>query len=207
MSQQSIKDIDDILPQTQCQQCSFAGCLPYAKALHEGTTTIDRCAPGGIKTMESLAASLAIDPAPYYESTEQQYQPPSVAAIREAECIGCMKCINACPVDAIIGSGKVMHTVLTDICTGCNLCVEPCPMDCIDMLPAQNIPPAAASRQRYNQRQYRLSREKIQSRKQFKQAKQVNQTATMDIADRKKAYIEAAIKRSKANKESKQHHE
>ncbi len=195
----SVKDIDDLLPQTQCQQCSFQGCLPYATALIEGSTTIDRCAPGGVRTMEALAKTLHQDPTPYYDSTKAHYQPPTLAKIREAECIGCTKCITACPVDAIIGSGKKMHTVLSDICTGCRLCVEPCPVDCIDLIPdtADPADKANLSRQRYQQREHRLTTEKSLARKQFQAAKKV-----AAVGDGKQDYIAAAMERSLAKRKS-----
>ena len=130
-----IVDIDDLLPQTQCGQCGHPGCRPYAEAIADGQP-INRCPPGGQATIDALAQllgveSLALDPEHGTENSEI-----SVAYIREDECIGCTKCIQACPVDAIVGAPKLMHTVIVDQCTGCDLCVEPCPVDCIDMLPA-----------------------------------------------------------------------
>ena len=129
-----IVDIDDLLPQTQCGQCGHPGCRPYAEAIADGQP-INRCPPGGQATIDALAQllgveSLALDPEHGTENSEI-----SVAYIREDECIGCTKCIQACPVDAIVGAPKLMHTVIVDQCTGCDLCVEPCPVDCIDMLP------------------------------------------------------------------------
>jgi len=129
-----IVDIDDLLPQTQCGQCGHPGCRPYAEAIADGQP-INRCPPGGQATIDALAQllgvkSLALDPEHGTENPEI-----SVAYIREDECIGCTKCIQACPVDAIVGATKLMHTVIVDQCTGCDLCVEPCPVDCIDMLP------------------------------------------------------------------------
>lgn len=134
----SVKAIDAILPQTQCGECGYAGCLPYAKALAQGTASIDLCPPGGVKVLKNLGALLNIDPTHYEKKVLEQTRAPSIAVIREAECIGCTKCIQACPVDAIVGTGKKMHTVLADECTGCGLCVEPCPVDCIDMLATQS---------------------------------------------------------------------
>lgn len=130
-----IVDIDDLLPQTQCGQCGHPGCRPYAEAIADGQP-INRCPPGGQTTIDALARllgveSLTLDPEHGAEKSET-----SVAYIRENECIGCTKCIQACPVDAIVGATKLMHTVIVDQCTGCDLCVEPCPVDCIDMLPA-----------------------------------------------------------------------
>ena len=126
-----VEKIDALLPQTQCGQCGYPGCRPYAEAINQGDA-INKCPPGGDATIQALADLLGRDPAPLDgEATDED----TVAYIREAECIGCTKCIQACPVDAIIGAAKQMHTVIEDECTGCDLCVAPCPVDCIDMLP------------------------------------------------------------------------
>lgn len=128
---QSLADrIDDLLPQTQCGQCGFGGCRPYAEALARGEVDLNRCPPGGTSGIRALAALLdrplrPLDPACGIE------KPAVVALIDEAACIGCTKCIQACPVDAIIGAPKHMHTVIAELCTGCELCVPPCPVDCI----------------------------------------------------------------------------
>jgi electron transport complex protein RnfB len=127
-----VDQIDAILPQTQCGQCGFPGCRPYAESIANGGA-INKCPPGGESTIKTLADLLDIEPQPLdaEHGTEQSQQ---VAVIREDECIGCTKCIQACPVDAILGSAKHMHTVIGTECTGCDLCVEPCPVDCIDMV-------------------------------------------------------------------------
>lgn len=130
----TIEDIDAILPQTQCGQCGYNGCLPYAEALVNKGEKINRCPPGGVKGLLLLGKLLNQDPTPYIEELRAQEQPPRVAIIDENACIGCMKCIQACPVDAIVGTSKRMHTVIEDECTGCGLCVAPCPVDCIDMV-------------------------------------------------------------------------
>jgi len=121
--------INDLLPQTQCGQCGYPGCKPYAQAIAEGDA-INKCPPGGAATIAALAELLDVEPLPLDAAEET---PPRVAYIREAECIGCTKCIRACPVDAIVGAAKLMHTVIADECTGCDLCLEPCPVDCIEM--------------------------------------------------------------------------
>src|SRR3990167_9186718 len=131
------EQIDALLPQTQCGLCGYKGCRPYAEALSMGKETIDRCPPGGVATLQQLAELLNQDAAPYVAAMQQKEKPPVVAKIREEECIGCTKCIQACPVDAILGAAKLMHTVIADECTGCDLCVEPCPVDCIDMIPVK----------------------------------------------------------------------
>jgi electron transport complex protein RnfB len=126
-----IDQIEDLLPQTQCGQCGHPGCRPYAEAIAEGEA-INRCPPGGEATIHALADLLDVEALPL---DAEDVNVPSVAYIREDECIGCTKCIQACPVDAILGAAKQMHTVIASECTGCDLCVEPCPVDCIDMIP------------------------------------------------------------------------
>jgi electron transport complex protein RnfB len=128
--------INALLPQTQCGQCGHPGCRPYAAAIAMGEA-INRCPPGGDSTIRSLARLLAQNPRPL-DATHGKEDIRKVAYIREPECIGCTKCIQACPVDAIVGSAKHMHTVIVSECTGCDLCVAPCPVDCIDMIPLRN---------------------------------------------------------------------
>ena len=125
--------INAIMPQTQCGQCGYPGCRPYSEAIAQGEA-INKCPPGGETVIQQLADLLDVEPLPL-DAEHGEEKPKSFAHIREAECIGCTKCIQACPVDAILGAAKHMHTVITDECTGCDLCVEPCPVDCIDMLP------------------------------------------------------------------------
>ena len=127
-----VEELDAILPQTQCGQCGYPGCKPYAKAIAHGEK-IDLCPPGGSAVMKQLAERMGIEPTSGV--TEEPVK--LVAIIREDECIGCTKCIQACPVDAILGAAKQMHTVIEHECTGCELCVAPCPTDCIDMISPQ----------------------------------------------------------------------
>ena len=129
--------VNQLLPQTQCGQCGYAGCRPYAEAIVAGQA-INRCPPGGQRTIKKLAA-LTGRPVTALDTRHGWHLPERVAIIREAECIGCTKCIQACPVDAIVGAPKRMHTVISADCTGCDLCVEPCPVDCIDMVPLHSI--------------------------------------------------------------------
>ncbi len=126
-----VEKIDAILPQTQCGQCGFPGCKPYAEAISRGDADINRCPPGGEEGVRRLAELLGVEPKPLGEGLK--HKPKSVAVIDENLCIGCTLCIQACPVDAIVGAAKQMHTVLADACTGCELCVQPCPVDCIHM--------------------------------------------------------------------------
>jgi len=128
------EQIDQLLPQTQCAQCGYPGCKPYAAAIANDNAPINQCPPGGEATVAALAKLLnkeviALNPQYGIES------PAVIAIIREDECIGCTLCIKACPVDAIVGAAKQMHTVIVDHCTGCELCVPPCPVDCIDLVP------------------------------------------------------------------------
>lgn len=153
--------LDAALPQTQCTKCGYPGCRPYAEALASGLADIDQCPPGGEETVGRLAdllgrAVMPLNPA-YGE-----YRPPQAAFIDEALCIGCVKCIDACPVDAIVGAAKFMHTVIADWCTGCELCIPPCPVDCISLVPAARLPDACLSRERHAFRAGRLAREEAE---------------------------------------------
>jgi len=135
-----VNRINQALPQTQCGQCGHPGCLPYARAISLGEAS-NRCPPGGTETLIELA-NLLNEPIRDLDPAHGQFKEYSVAVIREDECIGCTKCIQACPVDAILGGPKLMHSVIESECTGCDLCVEPCPVDCIDMVnkPATPLP-------------------------------------------------------------------
>jgi electron transport complex protein RnfB len=137
----SARDIEALLPQTQCTRCGYAGCQPYAEAIAAGLAEINQCPPGGAATISALAtllgrASLPLNPANGAEG------PELVAQIDEETCIGCARCLPPCPVDAIVGASKQMHTVVLALCTGCELCVAPCPVDCIAMVPRDSLPAA-----------------------------------------------------------------
>ena len=127
--------IDRVLPQTQCAQCGFPGCRPYAEAIARGDADINQCPPGGEAGIAALAQLLGRAAKPL-SSAHGVEKDPGIAIIDESICIGCTKCIQACPVDAIVGAPKLMHTVLVAECTGCELCIAPCPVDCISMVPA-----------------------------------------------------------------------
>ena len=131
-----VDQIDAILPQTQCGQCGFAGCRPYAEAIAAGTADINQCPPGGEAGIRALADLLGRDFVPLNED-HGEHKGKHVAIIDENVCIGCTLCIQACPVDAILGAAKQMHTVIESECTGCELCVAPCPVDCIHMVPVR----------------------------------------------------------------------
>lgn len=199
----SVKEIDAVLPQTQCGECGYSGCLPYAEALAQGKTTINKCPPGGVATVTDLGVLLKIDPAPYYEEAFANTRTPSVAVIREADCIGCTKCIKACPVDAIIGSGKLMHAVITHDCTGCGLCVAPCPVDCIEMVTLSSINyDKDLARQRFNAKQTRLLRKEHEQQQAYRKKRQLTPQSSNKTQDKyaKQEYIQHALARVRAKK-------
>ena len=134
-----IARIDAILPQTQCGQCGFPGCKPYATAIAEGRADINQCPPGGDAGVRALADLMGMEYKPLNAENGVE-KPKSVAFIDEATCIGCTLCIQACPVDAILGAAKHMHTIIASECTGCELCLAPCPVDCISMQPIDETP-------------------------------------------------------------------
>ena len=186
----SADDIDALLPQTQCTRCGYQGCRPYAEAIARGEADINQCPPGGAATIAALASLLHREPLPLNPANGVE-GPPLVALIDEATCIGCAKCLPPCPVDAIVGARKQMHTVVAALCTGCELCIAPCPVDCISMVPraagtdapaapdaptasdAPSAPDAQSNRQRFlahNERIARRARERdalLASRKQM----------------------------------------
>lgn len=131
-----VDQLNSLLPQTQCTKCGFDGCKPYAQAMADGRADTNRCPPGGPETIAALSNLLGRDPKPL-DPECGEHQPFHVALIDEEHCIGCTLCIQACPVDAILGATQRMHTIITEDCTGCELCVDPCPVDCITMVPAE----------------------------------------------------------------------
>ena len=157
-------EIDSLLPQTQCGQCGYAGCMPYAEAIAAGRAEINQCPPGGEEGVRDLSRLLdvpCLSPDPAFGVTK----PDALAVIDEAHCIGCTLCIQACPVDAILGAAKLMHTVIAGECTGCELCLPPCPVDCITMVPTGRVPTreekherATLARHRFHARNARLDR-------------------------------------------------
>jgi Na+-translocating ferredoxin:NAD+ oxidoreductase subunit B len=147
-------ELDGLLPQTQCTRCGFAGCRPYAEAMARGEAEINRCPPGGEATVGALAARLGRAPLPL-DPTCGVEGPHRVALIDESRCIGCAKCLPPCPVDAIVGATRHLHTVIAELCTGCELCIAPCPVDCITLVPAAQLtarpqlPAPEANRERF----------------------------------------------------------
>jgi len=159
----SIDAIDQLLPQTQCTRCGYNGCRPYAEAIASGEAQINQCPPGGAATIEALSKLLGRAPLPLNPANGVE-GPEIVAQIDKERCIGCAKCLPPCPVDAIIGARKQMHTVVAGLCTGCELCVSPCPVDCIVMVPRSSLshasaaPPAQANRERFEAHNARVAR-------------------------------------------------
>jgi electron transport complex protein RnfB len=203
--------IDALLPQTQCTKCGYAGCRPYAEAIAAGSAPINQCPPGGAAGIAELAAllrrpALPLNPANGIEG------PLTVAVIDEALCIGCTLCIQACPVDCIVGAPTKMHTVIASQCTGCDLCLPPCPMDCIAMVPAP--PPRAwtradaeAARHRYAERNARRAGGTARNERRLAE-KAVARLAELDARDdltaeqvaRRKSVVEAALARARARR-------
>lgn len=216
-----VAEIDAILPQTQCRRCGFPGCRPYAAAIAEGRAEINQCPPGGEKGVRKLAELLGVSPMPL-NAAHGISKPEEVALINEQLCIGCTLCIQACPVDAIVGAAKQMHTVIAAECTGCELCVAPCPVDCISMVQANRQPPAIGdkslgalntalacerekaaadrARSRYQFRLERLEREKQECQERLGQKAEAMApgNGSSAAANLKKATVQAALERVKA---------
>ena len=221
MDAELIEAIDALLPQTQCTKCGYGGCRPYAQAIVEGNAEINQCPPGGSALIRKLALLLRRQEKPL--NPENGLEAPRAAAlIDESRCIGCMLCVAACPVDAIVGAAKRMHTVLTASCTGCELCLVPCPVDCIDMveldtlalrgnrhaaaLAAQSAEDrSATARERFHFHELRIAREQqMRSERPARKARDVpgqgqQIPGSHDLA-RKKAAVHAAIERSRARR-------
>jgi electron transport complex protein RnfB len=197
--------IDALLPQTQCTKCGYEGCRPYAEAIANGAADINRCPPGGQDGITALAGLLARPELPLNPDCGE-HGSLMVAVIDEPHCIGCTLCIQACPVDAIVGANKLMHTVLPDRCTGCDLCVAPCPVDCISMVPAGRAWTSAdadAARRHHRQRQHRLASLHPESSslaaRTLANKAPVSAAADSSAADRK-AVIAAALARARARR-------
>lgn len=209
-----IQRIDALLPQTQCGKCGHPGCKPYAEGIAQGEA-INKCPPGGQETIAGLAQLLNV---PMLElDTSRGDGPAQIAFIREAECIGCTKCIQACPVDAIVGAAKLMHTVIIDECTGCDLCVAPCPVDCIEMRAPLSVVALVGglasddkerlerevkrsrARRRFEQRNARLQRE--EAHKLAERLARSKRSAPVEVTtiDAAQAARDAAVKKAKIN--------
>ncbi|HWS74005.1 MAG TPA: electron transport complex subunit RsxB [Quisquiliibacterium sp.] len=211
--------IDALLPQTQCTKCGFDGCRPYAEAVAGGAAQINRCPPGGAAGIAKLAALLGRSPLPLDPECGIE-GPLRVARIESSLCIGCAKCIAACPVDAIIGAPRRMHTVASALCSGCDLCVPACPVDCIVMEPGDRgttgwtAADAMAARDRFDRRRERLGAERAEHDRRLERhaarapsaatrgpADALSAPAAADAADpadsRRRALIDAAMRRAR----------
>jgi electron transport complex protein RnfB len=194
--------IDAVLPQTQCEQCGYHGCRPYAEAIASGEARINQCPPGGAIGIARLAALLEVPVLPL-DPEHGIEKPRTLARIVEADCIGCTKCIQVCPVDAIVGASKVMHTVMSDDCTGCELCVPACPVDCIvlELMPLAQVDDPAhadASRAHFQRREVRLTRER--QRREDELAARKAEVAAMTTPTNP---VLAALARAKAKQQGK----
>lgn len=196
----AVTQIDALLPQTQCRRCGYDDCRAYAEALVVGTTAINRCPPGGETTLQALAALLDQPVQPLDPDCGRVPAIAEVAFVEEERCIGCFKCVRACPVDAIVGAPKLMHTVIAADCSGCELCLPVCPTDCIVMIPRASALPAPESltarwRALHRARETRLARdrgERDSARRQRRGRTLKDRAQTFDIA--------AAIARARARK-------
>ena len=204
-----IDALDALLPQTQCGQCGYDACRPYAEALVRGDAEINRCPPGGETTVAALARALGRPVVPLDPACGAA-GPRETARIDESECIGCTVCIRACPVDAIIGARKWMHAVLDSECTGCGLCVEPCPVDCISMAPARTGPAtaeawlaqrASLARRRFERRRARESALDAAPHRR-EQARRIDaaESLRMRTVEQRRADIAAAVARVAARR-------
>ena len=195
-----VEQINALLPQTQCGKCGYCGCMPYAVAIAAGEAEINQCPPGCATGIHKLAALLNHEFKPLNPQFGTE-KPREIAVIDEQTCIGCTLCIEACPVDAILGASKRMHTVITADCTGCELCIAPCPVDCIRMIPAPypawSQQDADAARERFNEHNFRLQRDE-----RDKQQKLAQQTLPGHAP--KKAAIQAALERARMRRMSPQ---
>jgi Na+-translocating ferredoxin:NAD+ oxidoreductase subunit B len=177
----AVARIDALLPQTQCTRCGYTGCEPYAAAIASGAAQINQCPPGGSETIRALSALLGREFVPLNPAYGAE-APPRVAWIDEARCIGCARCLPPCPVDAIVGAAKFMHTVLAERCTGCELCIAPCPVDCIEMHPASDFKAneAALNRARYESHTQRIAQRAAERQREL-EAKKAGARRTLPV--------------------------
>ena len=200
-----IQALDACLPQTQCRLCAYDDCMAYARAVASGEADISRCHPGGLPVLHALAEVSKQDAEPFAQQVQAQFKAFHRIRIVEEDCIGCTKCIQACPVDAIIGSSKRMHTVLTDLCNGCDLCLPVCPVDCMHPEPAaqpdtEAQKKASASwRERYQAKQARTEKKQAEAKQRHQQQKNTQANPQL-TASARKAAIEAARARVQKKK-------
>ncbi len=177
MRQVDATEIDALLPQTQCTRCGYAGCLPYAQALAAGTAQINQCPPGGAALIGALAALLGCEPRPLDPKFGVE-SPPQLAWIDPEQCIGCARCLPPCPVDAILGAQRQMHTVIASWCTGCELCLPSCPVDCIHMLPWPPTSPIPTAPENRDRHRAHLARRENAAEQRERELHQLKQRAT-----------------------------
>ena len=195
-----VERIDALLPQTQCRRCGYAGCRPYAQALAQGDAAINQCPPGGEDTVAALSKLLGVALLPL-DRARGESGPLLGARIDETACIGCTLCIAACPVDAIVGAAKLMHTVLADRCTGCDLCVPPCPVDCIALLPlARPWTRSDADRARDHFAAHGARQERKAAIIRSEPATQASASRDQAAAARRRAAVAAALTRARARR-------
>lgn len=216
--ERSIAEVDAVLPQTQCTKCGYDGCRPYATAIVKGEADINQCPPGGEHGIQVLA-DLLQRPYKPLDTTRGLEQPRMVAVIDEPVCIGCTLCIQACPVDAIVGAAKQMHTIVAELCTGCDLCVAPCPVDCISMQPISAEEAGRDRTQQWREQRefhlFRMERIKWEKENGPKPAGETASASTEGVAeasaapaaglmplDAKRALIAAAMERARQQREA-----
>ncbi|MBL8496757.1 RnfABCDGE type electron transport complex subunit B [Nitrosomonas sp. JL21] len=202
MNQHLTEQIDALLPQTQCRKCGFSGCKPYAEAIAAGRADINQCPPGGQEGIQQLARLLGIPPKPLNIAHGVPNTGRMAALIDETMCIGCTFCVQACPVDAIVGAAKQLHTVIAAECTGCELCIAPCPMDCIRLVSADAVPMPAPqdARLRHRSRSQRLDQAERLKKEQPENTVSalVHDLPSTTATERKKAIVQAALDRALA---------
>ena len=196
MSDNIVEKINTILPQTQCGQCNYPGCKPYAIAITKGKADINQCPPGGEKGIQKIAKLMGVD----FKPLNEKYgvtKLKSLAFIDEKACIGCTLCILACPVDAILGAAKKMHTIIKEECTGCELCINPCPVDCIEMFPAEEESneifvqkKSNLAKSRYEFRLDRIKRDKKEANTKRKLLSTTSEKSKL-INEKRKSILEA----------------
>ena len=191
MSKVTPDKINDLLPQTQCQLCTYKGCLPYAEAIIHDNSQTHLCQPGGINVYKAIQSLLNKPTCEKAVAQINTYDPtPNVVSIDLDQCIGCTKCLPACPVDAIVGAPKAMHHVIEAACNGCNLCIPTCPVDCITVKPSKNLPPKLFLLSQFENKQLRSEAKKLQKKAKLDKAIHAMDTTSSNV-------LAAALERAK----------
>lgn len=195
MSKKNIDKLNDILPQTQCQLCTYHGCLPYAEAIINNHESTHLCQPGGEEVYRKIQTLLKKPTSEHALAAIKTYDPiPHIVDIDPSQCIGCTKCLPACPVDAIVGAPKAMHHVIEATCTGCNLCIPTCPVDCITIKPAHTLPPRDFLYEQYNQKQKRVEDKKLRQKEKLDKVIHTMESKSSNI-------LKAALERAKKKRQ------